>query len=53
MGLNDVTADEILYAIEGHKGIGYGMSSDEDIGLYINVYQQSEFPQNQLNWSPC
>ena len=31
-GLNDVKAEDILDIMEGHKGRGYGLSTDEELG---------------------
>ena len=32
VGLNGVRSEDILHVIDGHKGLGYGLSTQEELG---------------------
>ena len=37
LGLNDVKARDICDIIDGHKGRGYALSTDEELGIDYNL----------------
>lgn len=37
VGLTDVKSEDILHVVEGYKGLGYGLSTQEELGkTYLN-----------------
>ena len=35
LGLNEVSSCDILEIVDGHRGAGYGLSSQEELGKFI------------------
>ena len=37
LGLCEVKSEDILYVVDGHKGQGYGLSTQEDLGMCYSM----------------
>ena len=47
--ITDVGAKDILDAIDGHIGLGYGQSTQEEVGtVFFNVFFYSHTVKSQL-----
>ena len=37
VGLTGIRSEEILDIIDGYKGRGYGLSTEDELGLYFSI----------------